>query len=159
MLIIAPAINIIMLPEKELIRRSYALRDMRLPAGTKLTKKSLLRWICLSLGLLSPDESRQSVLPILDAFLALQFSGTSPTISQLAEKSGQPEKAVRYHIGKLVAMGLVEEKKRRLSFKMDASSDTLSLPKSFGEYYVKSLVASLSSIQTALAELQRLYEA
>ena len=148
-----------MLPEKELIRRDYTVRDMRLPSGTKLTRKSLLRWICLSLGLLSPDESRQSILPVMDAFLALQFSGVSPTVSELAEKSGLPEKAVRYHIRRLVAMGLVGEKKRRFFFKLDSSSDTLNIQKSFGEYYAKSLVASLSSIQQALAELQQLYEA
>ncbi len=159
MLIIALVVKYCMLPEKELIRREYTVRDMRLPSGTKLTRKSLLRWLCLSLGLISPDESRQSILPIMDAFLSLQLSGASPTVAELAEKSGQPEKAVRYHMARLVALGLVGEKKRRFSFKPDSTSDTLNLQKSFSEHYAKSLVASLSSIQDALAELQQLYEA
>ena len=148
-----------MLPEKELIRRSYTVRDMRLPLGTKLTRKSLLRWLCLSLGLLSPDESRQSILTILDAFLKLQFSGHQPTISELAEGSGQPEKAVRYHMARLIALGLVEEKKRRFSFKLDSISDTLNLQKTFREHYAETLASSLSSVERAFSELQHLYEA
>lgn len=148
-----------MLPEKELIRREYQIRDLRLPSDTKLTKKSLLRWIALSLGLISPDESRQSVLPILDAFLEFQFSGIDPSVSQLAEKSKQPEKAVRYHLKRLININLVEENKRCYRFKPDSSSNTLNLKKSFEEHYAKSLATSLSSIQEALGELQQLYKA
>jgi len=147
-----------MVPEKELIKREFTVRDMRLPNETRLTKQSLLRWLCLSLGLLSPDESRQSVLPIMDSFLEFQFAGARPTVAELSEKSGQPEKAVRYHIHRLVAMGLAQEDKRRYSFTIDSSSDSLSLPKTFREHYAESLVASLSSIESAMRDLQRAYE-
>ena len=144
-------------PEKELIRREFTVRDMRLPSDTKLTKASLLRWICLSLGLLSPDESRQSILPIFDAFLTFQFSGTSPSVTELADKSKQPEKAVRYHLKRLIALGLVEEQKRRYRFVQDSFSNDLNLAKSFREHYAESLTASLSSVEEAMAELQRSY--
>ncbi|MFC2175275.1 hypothetical protein ACFLQ2_05455 [archaeon] len=147
-----------MVPEKELIKREYTVRDMRLPQETRLTKQSLLRWLCLSLGLLSPDESRQAVLPIMDSFLDLQFKGQKPTVSELSEKSGQPEKAVRYHMHRLVALGLAAEEKRRYFFVMDSSSDSLSLAKSFKEHYSESLLSSLFSIETALKDLQRAYE-
>ncbi|MCK4327217.1 MAG: hypothetical protein KAW41_01945 [Candidatus Diapherotrites archaeon] len=147
-----------MVPEKELIKREYTVRGMRLPNETKLTRQSLLRWLCLSLGLLSPDESRQSVLPIMDSFLELQFSGQKPTVAELSEKSGQPEKAVRYHMHRLMAMGLAQEEKRHYSFVLDSSSDSLSLPKTFREHYAESLLASLFSIEGALKELQRSYE-
>ncbi len=148
-----------MVPEKELIKREYHLRELRLPSDTKLTKQSLLRWVCLSLGLLSPDESRQSILPIFDSFLTLQFTEKNPTVSELAEKSSQPEKAVRYHLNRLVALGLVEEQKRHYKFVMDSSSNTLNIKKTFQEHYVKNLTTSLSSVEQALAELQRSYEA
>ena len=147
-----------MVPEKELIRREYMVRDLRLPNETKLTKQSLLRWLCLSLGLLSPDESRQSVLPIVDSFLELQFAGARPTVAELSEKSGQPEKSVRYHLHRLAAMGLVRKERRHYSFVMNSSSDKLSLPKTFREHYAESLATSLSSIEAALKELQRSYE-
>ena len=147
-----------MIPEKELIKREYTIREMRLPQGTKLTRQSLLRWTCLSLGLLSPDESRQSILPIFDSLLTFQFSGTAPSVSQLSEKSHQPEKAVRYHLQRLMALGLVEENKRHYSLVRDSSSDELSLVKSFREHYAETLMESLSSVEEALAELERSYK-
>ena len=148
-----------MLPEKELIRREYQVREMRLTAETRLTKASLLRWLCLALGLLSPDESRQTVLPVLDAFLVFQLQERkNPTIAELAAKSGQPEKAVRYHMQRLGALGIAGEEKRRYFFIRDSASPRLSLAKSFEEHYAESLVKSLSPIHDALGELQRSYE-
>ena len=147
-----------MIPEKELIRREYTLRELRLPTDTKLTKQSMLRWVALSLGLLSPDETRQSVLPVLDSFIALQVKGTAPTVAELATASGQPEKVVRYHLQRLQALGIAEEQKRRYRFVMDSSSNKLSLAKTFKQHYAETLVQSLSSVEAALAELQRAYE-
>lgn len=147
-----------MLPEKELIRREYQVREMRLPGDTKLTKASLLRWLALALGLISPDESRQTVLPVLDAFLVFQLKEKkNPTIAELAEKSGQPEKAVRYHMSRLVSLGLAAEEKRRYFFARPADGK-LDLAKSFKEHYAESLARSLSPIQDAFSELQRSYE-
>lgn len=146
-----------MVPEKELIKREYVVRDLRLPSDTKLTRQSLLRWICLSLGLLSPGESRQSILPIMDSFIVFQLRGTAPSVAELAEKSGQPEKTVRYHLNRLVALGIAEEHKRKYRFTPDASSNSLSLAKTFHEHYTQSLTASLSSIESAFEELQRSY--
>jgi len=147
-----------MIPEKELIRREYQVRDLRLPTDTKLTRQSMLRWVCLSLGLLSPDETRQSILPVLDSFIAMQVLGQSPSVAELSNAAGQPEKVVRYHLQRLEAIGLVEEEKRHYKFVMDSSSNRLSLAKTFKQHYSETLIQSLSSVELALAELQRSYE-
>jgi len=62
------------LPEAELIRNTYIIREMDIPPQVKLTKRSLLRWLALSLGLISENESRSTVLDVLDALFYFQFA-------------------------------------------------------------------------------------
>ncbi|MBN3037329.1 MAG: hypothetical protein JW834_02695 [Candidatus Diapherotrites archaeon] len=147
-----------MIPESELIDGTYVLRDMRLTNEVRLTKQSLLRWLALALGLLSPEESRMGFVPVMDAFLSFQLAESrSPTVKDLAERSQQPEKAVRYHMNRLVSTGLVRCDKRRYCFVRDSASDALNLPKAFREHYSDRLVKSASTVESALSELQRAY--
>ncbi|MCD6523028.1 MAG: helix-turn-helix transcriptional regulator [Candidatus Diapherotrites archaeon] len=147
-----------MIPEREYIKRRYIIRDMRYPTSVKLTKNSLLRWFCLSIGLLSEDESRQSVVPILDAFLHLQLSERrNPTIPEIAELAKQPEKAVRYHMNKLVDLGIVETNSRQYRFVLDEQSDTLDLVESFKQHFSKNVEKTLKNIEKAVSEIQRQY--
>ncbi|MBI5884771.1 hypothetical protein HZB89_01590, partial [archaeon] len=62
------------LPEADLCRSTFIIRDLDLPPETASTKKSLLRWFCLSAGLLSENESRTTMLDVLDALFYYQFS-------------------------------------------------------------------------------------
>lgn len=147
-----------MIPEKELVRRTLVLREMRLPGDTRLTKASLLRWLCLALGLMSEDESRQSVLPVMDSFLYFQLGEKrDPTTAEIAKRAGVPEKAVRYHLSKLRELGLVEESARRYRFVRDSSSNSLNLPKSFREHYAVKLEETARNVEQALGEIQRAY--
>jgi len=147
-----------MIPEKDLVRQKYTLRHMRLPAEVKLTKQSLLRWLCLSLGLMSEHESRQSIVPILDALLYFQLSEKhDPTVAELADKSQQPEKAVRYHLSRLIDTGLVETNSRKYRFTRDEYSDSLDLAKSFREHYYRNMENAAKNVEKALSEIQRQY--
>lgn len=149
-----------MIPESELVRRTFLLRDMRLPSDIKLTKASLLRWLALSLGLLSEDESRQGIIPVLDSLLHFQLSeNRAPTIRDLAERSKLPEKMVRYHMGKLQDTGLVTVDARHYRFVRDTYSNRLDLVRSFDQYYAKKMGSALETTKEALAEIQRQYRA
>jgi DNA-binding transcriptional regulator YhcF (GntR family) len=147
-----------MIPEKELVRRTFILRDMRFPNDTKLTKSSLVRWLCLSLGLLSEDETRQTILPIMDSFIHLQLvEKKNPTTRELAERAEVPEKAVRYHLHRLRVIGLVEESGRKYRFIRDSTSNELSLSKAFKENYRSDLEKTARNVESALSEIQRAY--
>lgn len=55
-----------MIPESEYIEETITVRDMRLPSDVTLTKRSLIRWIALSLGLINPNESRKSLIYLIE---------------------------------------------------------------------------------------------
>jgi hypothetical protein len=42
-------------PESDFVRKTFTFRRMDLPPQVLLTKKSLLRWIALSMGLISEN--------------------------------------------------------------------------------------------------------
>lgn len=146
-------------PESEYVRRSFTVRDLRFPSEVKLTKNALLRWYALSLGLMSADETRNTIIPVLDTFFTFQLTdGRAVTIADIADKSKQPEKSVRYHMNKLVDTGLVDCQKRRYSFKLDSFSDEINLRKSFQEHFAKEVVQTMKNAEHGIEELQRVYK-
>ncbi len=101
-----------MLPEGKLVRGEFALREMGLPEDVKLTKKSLVRWIALSLGLISPNESRTISLDVLEALINFHIKKAQPTTKEIMEElSGMgvqaDEKSVYYHLLKMKDAGLI----------------------------------------------------
>lgn len=104
-------------PEAELIRKTIILRKLDLPPSVLLTKRSLLRWLALSLGLISEKESRTALLEIMDAlFYFLLKKEKNPTSEEIKnylerEKHVQvSERLVRYHLNKLISLGLIMRK-------------------------------------------------
>jgi hypothetical protein len=75
-----------MIPEAELIKRELVVRNMALTDEVRLTRKSLVRWIALSLGLISPNESRTIAIDVLDVLLKEFAHGKRPTTKEIYEK-------------------------------------------------------------------------
>ena len=106
-----------MLPESNLIKTEIIIRDLALPDEVKLARKSLIRWLALSLGLVLPNESRRLLLEVLDAVIYFHVKNQTPTtkdiIAKIHELSGKPpyNKAVYYHLLRLKEMGLISRKK------------------------------------------------
>lgn len=133
------------LVEKELVEGELTLRKLRLPAEARMTKASLLRWVALAMGLISPGESRDAVIPVLDALFYYQVKGRKAGVSEFKEyidkNNYEPfsEKTIRYQLMKLRDMGLVEKDVNTYYFKKDAYTNDLkigifsSLDKNFGE--------------------------
>ena len=61
------------IPESDYIENAVTLRKLRLPDEVQMTRRGLVRWLALSMGLISPGETRQSVLSLLDGFLYFAF--------------------------------------------------------------------------------------
>ncbi len=116
--------------EKALIERELVLRKLRLPPESRLTRKALLRWVALSLGLITPGESRDAVIPVLDGLFNFHTKYRGASVSELMDYMASQEytvteKTLRYQLMKLRQSGLVEKKENLYSFVKDPYSDDL----------------------------------
>ena len=108
-----------MIPESKLIKSEITLRDLSLPDDIKLARKSLIRWLALSLGLISPNESHMLLLDILEVLISFHVKNEQPTTVQILEaleklRSGEKKchpKAVYYHLLRLKESGFISRKK------------------------------------------------
>lgn len=110
-----------MLPEGKLIKSELVLRDMGLPDDVKLTKKSLVRWIALSLGLISPNESRTISLDVLETLINFHIRKAQPSTKDIIEELGKmgvqaDEKSVYYHLLKMKEAGLIDRRDGKYFF-------------------------------------------
>ncbi|VVB98537.1 Uncharacterised protein [uncultured archaeon] len=110
-----------MLPEGKLVKSEMLLREMQLPDDVKLTKKSLVRWIALSLGLISPNESRTISLDVLEALINFHIGKVQPTTKEIIEELGKigvqaDEKSVYYHLLKMKEAGLIDRRDGKYFF-------------------------------------------
>ena len=123
-----------MIPESKYIENEITVRKMRVSGDVLLTRKSMVRWLALSLGLISPNESRQMMIDLLDVLLTFHFKGEEPTSSEIIgalkkkkkELGEKNEKAVRYHLTQLVKKGILVSNNRKYSFaRGDYPNDSL----------------------------------
>lgn len=151
-------------PESEYVRKSFTIRQMDFPPEVAMTKRSLLRWFALSFGLISPNESRSTILDVLDGFFYFQVSKKySPSTSELLlhlQDSGKKidEKLLRYHLKRLIDVGLVERRKGKLSFVVDPMADPSDLVKGFKHSIANPIQESVSNISGALEKLSDKYK-
>ncbi|VVC01307.1 Uncharacterised protein [uncultured archaeon] len=149
------------MPESELIRGECLVRNLQFNEDVKLTRKALVRWLALSLGLISPNESRMGLLEVFEALLYFHFKETEPDIHQILEKvkeirKGEPNpKAVRYHLLQLKKLGIIEAKKRRYRFVLAPMQEDKSLGKALAYIYKQRMDASFEKIGKALSLLEK----
>jgi len=152
------------IPEAELVRKTFTLRMMDLPPRVLLTKRSLLRWIALSLGLISENESRSTFIDILDSFFFFSFSKrekpSSKQIKLFLEKNRNifvSEKLVRYHLNRLCRLGLLSHRKGRYSLNPAPDSERDNLAAAFLYWYKRDFEEAMGAIERALSKLQQAY--
>ena len=149
-----------MIPESRLIQSELTLRDLSLPDDVLLAKKSLLRWIALSLGMIAPNESRTLLLDILDVLFEFHVKNEHPTtkdiVSKLEDKSKsrQNPKAIYYHLQRLMNAGILARKKGRYFL---GEGDEKGLNHVFHSIYLKKTDQAFSKIGKALEKLESSY--
>ncbi len=117
------------LNEAELIQKEITLRNLRLTKEVLETKRSIIRWLALSLGILNPGESRLSALAVLDSLVYFQFvKKTDPNVKELTDYINANweeinEKTLRYHLLRMKKMGFVENSAGKFYFKPPAIGD------------------------------------
>jgi len=155
-----------MIPESELIRREFILRQIDLPSSVSLTKKSMLRWCCLSLGLISPKETREKGFLVFDTLFTFLFTKKqNPTTldikASIKEKTSieMSEKLIRYHLNRVIELGLIQ--RDGLVYKINPSPTSEqrdSLKESFNAWTKKQLEEETKKISEALEKMQKMYE-
>ena len=153
------------MPESELIRGECLVRELQLREDVRLTRKGLVRWLALSLGLISPKESRTGLLEVLEALLFFHYrrreTKCDPDIHQLLEKikeirKGEPNpKAVRYHLLQLKRLGIIETKKRRYRFVLAPMQEDEDLAESLSHVYRQRMDAAFEKMRRALSLLEK----
>ena len=149
-----------MLPESSLIKSELLVREMALNDEVKLARKSLLRWIALSLGLIMPNESRRLILDLVETLIYFHAKKEQPTTSQIISKmeemtgKKQNPKAVYYHLLKLKESGLISRKKGSYFFG-DGSGKKLS--ELIRELYLSKANQCFGNIGEALDKIEGSY--
>jgi hypothetical protein len=153
------------MPEAHLIRGECLVRDLQFNDDVKLTRKALVRWLALSLGLISQNETRAGLLEVLEALLYFHFKkkhgGADPDIYQLLEKvkeirREEPNpKAVRYHLLQLKKLGIIEAKKRKYRFALSPMQEDDNLAAALSYAYRQKMDSSFEKIKKAVALLEK----
>ncbi len=155
-----------MIPEAELVRKEFMIREIDYPVSIELTKNSLLRWCALSLGLISKNESRDKGLIIFDALFTLIFTKkTNPTTLDIQEyikgktKATLSEKLIRYHLNRLIELNILERKNNKYYINPSPSSEKRnSLSESYSNWVKNKIEEEMKKVTKALDKLQQKYE-
>ena len=143
-----------MIPEGKLIKSEIVIRDMALPSDVKLSRDSTIRWLALSLGLISPNESRTSLLVVLDVLIEAHKEGERLTsaeiIDRVKEKKDIDDKTVYYHLKRLQQIGLIERKDGTYGF---GDGFETNLSKIIREAYLKRINAAMEKIDEVIRSL------
>ena len=150
------------LPESELIRSEIVLRDMQFLSEVKLAKKSLIRWLALSLGLITPNETRTLILDILEALFGFHFEGHEPTMHEIISRVSKinpksNHKAIRYHMGQLKKAGILSRTKGRYRFSLSPSQENRDVGAALEYLYISQAKSSFEKIRKAITALEHTY--
>jgi hypothetical protein len=107
-----------LLSEAKLIEREITIRNLVLSKEVTETRRSLVRWLAVSLGLINPGETRQAAIQVFDSLMFFQFhERKDPEVPEMmdyiATAWGEPinEKTLRYHLLQLSKSNIVKHAK------------------------------------------------
>jgi len=151
-------------PEAELVRKTFTIKKMDLPPSVQLTKRSLLRWFALSFGLLSGNESRDTVLNVLDALFHFLFEKKQnpSTLDLQAYIDGKfhrkiSEKLLRYHLNRLIALELLQRKSNKYCLNNSPYGEPNNLVESFNYWVKKPVNEAMDDIAKVLSKIADSY--
>ncbi|MDD3160263.1 MAG: hypothetical protein PHQ98_04800 [Candidatus ainarchaeum sp.] len=154
-----------MIPEAELIRKEFIIRELDTPPSISMTKKSLLRWVCLSLGLISKNETRDKGFLVFDSLFNFIFSKKiNPTTldlqASIKEKYNieMSEKLIRYHLNRIIDLGLLKRENNKYYINSSPVSENRnSISESFSEWTKPLVEKEIKKITVKLSELEKAY--
>jgi len=158
-------------PEATLVRKEWVVRFLDLPPEILSRRRQLLRWVALSLGLISPGDERDAVIDVLDSlFHYIHGRGVEPSVQQIQifvnrrrQERGEKQvvlEAIRYHLRRLESAGIIEKTRARggnyrFSRAFESSYED---PAAFVESLFHELLISKQGIEKAVRNLASLYK-
>lgn len=137
---------------------------MDLPPEVRLTRRSLLRWFALSCGLISPKESRSTILSILDGlFLLLLSKNQNPTTLELQaflkekHEVSISEKLLLYHLKRLIDLNLLVRKRKRYFLNPTPNSPAGDFTATFNHWVCAPIQNSTKEIESTSTQLAEMY--
>ncbi len=146
--------------ESKLIERSITLRNMRLTKEVTETRRSLVRWLALALGVINPGESRYGVIAVLDTMLYFQFNKkTDPNVRDMLEYiegAWEPmnEKTLRYHLLQLKKGSILDNSKGKYYFSQPTIGDKYDEKAWLDSYFIREIDPIKEKIAVAMRELK-----
>ncbi|MBI2597734.1 MAG: hypothetical protein HYW50_00900 [Candidatus Diapherotrites archaeon] len=150
-------------PEAELVRNTFIIREMDIPPNIHLTRRSMLRWFALAFGLISENESRSTILDVLDAVFYYNFTKkanpTTVEIQEFLKEKNKPvsDKLLRYHVKRLINSGLIQRKKLRYYFNSAPHAEKQDIRAGFSHHVSGKVAKSLNELETMLEKLAENY--
>ena len=152
------------IPEARLIQGEAVVRDLQLSQSVKMTRKSLVRWIALASGLISPNESRKTLIDLLEVLFKFQLEeNKDPDIHGIMEEMKKlneehNEKAVRYHLFQLKKKGFLSRTKGKYSFAIAPYSEKGDVAASFEHAFRQKSDVAMAKLKEALGILKKMHE-
>ncbi len=150
---------ILVINESVLIEREICIRNLSITNEVVETRRSMIRWLALSLGVINPGESRLGALAVLDSILYFHFRKRSePTVMEMKEYIEQKwsqinEKTLRYHLLQLKKLGIVKHSKSKYSVVEPYSGDKYDEVAWVNSYFNNEILPIQNKIATILKEL------
>ncbi len=151
-------------PERELIRKTFTIREMDLPPNVLMTKKSMIRWFALSFGLISEKESRDTILEILEVLFYFNFAKkqgveADEVYERLKSKGiNVTDKLIRYHLKRLADLGLLEKKGKKYLFSASPDSEREDIKAGFEHNAGNKIRESVERIGSILEKIKMSYQ-
>ena len=148
------------LNESKLIEREITIRNLALTKEVTETRRSLVRWLALSLGVINPGESRLGALSVLDSVMYFQFTKrTDPSVNELMEyiqAAWEPinEKTLRYHLLQLTKANIVKHSKGRYFLTQPGDGERYDEIAWVNHYFNSEISPIKDKIITAIRELK-----
>ena len=147
--------------EAKLIEREITLRELRLTKEVVETRRSMVRWLALSLGVINPGESRLSAISVLDSMLYFQFTkNEDPTVGELSKYIGEAwapinEKTLRYHLLQLANAGVLAHSKGKYRFIIPDGYDRYDIDAWVENYFESGIYPIKGKVSTVIKELSK----
>lgn len=148
------------LNESKLIEREITIRNLTLTKEVTETRRSLVRWLALSLGVINPGESRLGALSVLDSIMYFQFTKkTDPSVAELTEyisTAWEPinEKTLRYHLLQLTKANIVKHSKGKYYLSQPVNGERYDGDAWVNHYFNSEISPIKDKIITAIRELK-----
>jgi len=113
------AVRFMEINEANLIEQELTLRNLRITKEVVETRRSIVRWLALTLGVISPGESRLTAISVLDSVFYFQFGQRKdPSVEEMSTYINETwseinEKTLRYHLLQLKKANIVDNAKGR----------------------------------------------